>query len=263
MGKTNISLRMKKILELLAGREEIAVGDMADRFQVATMTIRRDLETLEQQGLIIRTHGGAILTAPSVVAFQFHSRQQSHMAEKRAIAKAAVRLVKPGMTIILDTGTTTLGLAHALGGLTGIKVLTSSLAIASALLTHGGIELVLLGGTASKNSPDLSGQLTEANLATFRAHIVFIGADAVDKHGLYTNTQQIAQVTRAMIASSEKVVLVADSSKFGRNAFASITGWKDIDMLFVDDGLDAQSRKWIKNTVRNHTLVPTDIRKEA
>lgn len=259
MGKAKTSVRMNKILDLLAGHEEMNVGEMSDRFKVATMTIRRDLESLERQGMITRTHGGAILAAPAVISFQFQNRRQSQMAEKKAIARTAVRLVEPGMTVILDTGTTTLELARALGGIPGIKVLTSSLAIASVLLAQEGIELVLLGGTANKNSPDLSGPLTEANLTSFRAHIAFIGADAVDKNGLYTSNQQIAQVSRAMIASSEKVALLVDSGKFGRTAFVRIAGWEDIDMLFVDDGLDAEARKWMKKTVKNHTLAQVGI----
>jgi DeoR/GlpR family transcriptional regulator of sugar metabolism len=257
MNTTSSSLRINKILEALAGREEVSVAELTERFQVTSMTIRRDLDILEQQGRITRTHGGTRLAAPSIVAFKFQKRRQSCLAEKRAIARAAAELVKPGMTVILDTGTTTLEVARALGGIPQLNVLTSSLAIASALLAYSNLELVLLGGTVSKNSPDLSGPLTEDNLAAFRADLAFIGADAVDARGLYTSSQQIARVSRAMIANARRTILVADSSKFGKTAFVRFTGWEKIDCLLVDDGLDKSTQQWVGKAVKDVTLAPT------
>jgi DeoR/GlpR family transcriptional regulator of sugar metabolism len=254
--KTTSALRLRQILELLGGRDEVSVTELTRRFHVASMTIRRDLESLERQGRITRTHGGALLTAPAVAAFAFQDRRRSHMAQKEAIARAAARLVEPGMTVILDTGTTTLEVARALGGIPRLKVLTNSLAIASALLAHGDVELVLLGGTVSKNSPDLSGALTVGNLASFRAALAIIGADAMDAGGLYTPSQQIAQVSQAMIASATRTILVADSSKFGGTAFVRFAGWEAISGVVVDDGLDQAARRWLRRVVRNITTVP-------
>ncbi len=247
---------MKKILDALSGSGEVSVADLSEKFNVSTMTIRRDLEFLERQSLLTRTHGGAIIAPPSVAAFEFQESRKSQMAEKNAIAQAAARLVKPGMTVIIDTGTTTLELAHALRGIKGIKVLTSSLAIASALLAHDGIELVLLGGTVNRNSPDLSGPLTESNISAFRAELAFIGADAADNRGFYTDSQQIAQVSRAMIASAQKVILLLDSSKFEKTNFVRIAGWGNVDMLFVDEHLNAKTVKWLKKTIKNYSLAP-------
>lgn len=251
---------MRKILDLLSGKEDISVSEFSQIFKVATMTVRRDLEFLMKQGLVIRTHGGAILAAPSVVAFKFRERHKSHMAEKKSIAKAAAKLVRPGMTIILDTGTSTLELAKELGKIPDIKVLTSSLAIASALMAHKGIELVILGGTANGESPDLSGPLTLANIAMFHAQISFVGADAVDKSAIYTSNQQIAEVSRAMMQNSDKTVLLADSSKFDSTAFVRITGWENIDILISDSGLDAMAEKWVKKTLNDYTLVSAGVK---
>jgi len=256
MNKALSSTRQENILAFLAGREEVSVAELTAHFHVAAMTIRRDLSHLAEQGLIARTHGGALLAAPSVVAFAFQQRRQTQMAQKLAIARAAVRMVKPGMNVILDTGTTTLEVARALGDVPGLKVLTSSLAVASALLAHDDLELVLLGGTVSKGSPDLSGPLTEHNLAAFRADLAFVGADALDKRGFYTGIQEIASVSRAMIASAQHTILVADSSKFGNNAFVRIAGWEAIDHVIVDEGLPQQARTWVGKSIRNHTLVP-------
>lgn len=255
MKKQNTSVRLKQILDLLSGKNEMSVGEFAEHFEVTPMTIRRDLDVLEKQGQITRTHGGALLAAPSIVAFSFQSRQQEQMAEKKAIALEAAKRVKPGMTVLLDTGTTTLEVAKALSGISEIKVLTSSLAIASALLSHEGLELVLLGGTVNRNSPDLSGSLTEDNLSTFRADIAFAGTDALDEKGLYTRSQEIARVSRTMLATAKQTVLVADSGKFGETAFVRFAEWKDIDELITDNGLRAEHQSWMKKSVGKHTLV--------
>jgi len=249
-------LRRQRILQALAGREEVSAAALASRFHVTTMTIWRDLEVLERAKRITRTHGGALLSAPVVAAFAFQARQQCHLAEKAAIGRAAARQVKPGMTIILDTGTTTLEVARALGGIARLKVLTSSLAIASVLLANDALELVLLGGTVSPGSPDLSGALTEDNLAEFRADLAFVGADAMDQHGLYTRNQGIARVSRAMIANAQRTLLVADSSKFGRTAFVRFAAWDAVDGWVTDDELPADARRWAKKTVRNVVQVP-------
>jgi DeoR/GlpR family transcriptional regulator of sugar metabolism len=256
MRKDNAAARLERILERLAGGGEVSVADLAGRLGVTAMTIRRDLDRLAREGRITRTHGGALLAAPSVVAFKFQERRRAHLAEKKAVALAAVGLVKPGMTVSLDTGTTTLEVARALCGIARLRVLTNSLAIASALLAHEGLELVLLGGTVSQSSPDLFGPLTLANLAAFRADIAFLGLDAADERGLYTDSQQAAQVSRAIMAGAERVVVVADSSKFGRHAFVRIAGWEAVDRLIVDRGLPPGVRARVGKSVASLTLAP-------
>ena len=256
MKRTSAWVRQQEILRALAGRDEVGAAKLAGLFHVTSMTIWRDLEVLERKGRIIRTHGGALLAAPSVAAFAFQDRRQVMLAEKTAIGLAAARLVKPGMTVILDTGTTTLEVARALGGIPRLKVLTSSLAIASALLAHADLELVLLGGTVSKGSPDLSGALTEKNLASFRAELAFVGADALGPRGFYTNSQEIAGVSRAIIASAQRTILVADSAKFGSTAFVRIAGWDAIAGWLTDAGLSAAARKWGVRTL-NMLLLAT------
>jgi DeoR family transcriptional regulator, fructose operon transcriptional repressor len=255
MSKGKASPRQRRILNLLAVKPEVSVSEFAKEFQVSTMTIRRDLEALEQQKQITRTHGGAILAAPSFVAFAFQDRRRSRMAEKEAIAEEAIKQLNHGMTIIIDTGTTTLEVARALAGIFGLKILTSSLAIASELFTCEGIELTLLGGTVNRESPDLSGQLTQDNLSAFRADIAFVGADALDGQGLYTSSQQIAGVSKAMIASAAKTVLVADSSKFTKTSFVRFAEWKQVDMVITDKAIEATHKRRLKKAVSEVVFV--------
>jgi DeoR/GlpR family transcriptional regulator of sugar metabolism len=256
MRKDRTGARAQRILELLDARDEVGVAELSRRFGVTTMTIRRDLSALERDGHVTRTHGGAVLAAPSVARFAFRERQQTHIPEKRAIARLAARRVEPDMTVILDTGTTTLELARELVGIPRLRVLTSSLAVASALFAHENLELVLLGGTVNRGSPDLSGPLTEENLAAFRADLAFIGADAVDRRGLYTASQQIARVTKAMIAGAARTVLVADSSKFGNTAFVRFARWAGIDAVVVDQRLADSHRRWLSKAVSDVATAP-------
>ena len=164
-------------------------------------------------------------------------------------------VVKPGMTVVLDTGTTTLEVARALAGIPDLRVLTSSLAIASALQAHDNLELVLLGGSLRRQSPDLSGPLTEENLRQFRPDLAILGADAVDRDGAYTADLGVASLSRAMIAGAQASCLVADSSKFARRAFVQFAPWELIDHLVTDTGLGPEERAWATDTIRSVHLV--------
>ncbi len=247
--------RLRRILDLLTRQPEVTVAELAERFGVTTMTVRRDLAALEQEGRVARTHGGAIPVAPQVARFTFGERRQLNLSRMQAIARAAAQRVMPGSTLIVDTGTTTLELAALLSGIPALRVLTSSLAIASELFAHENVDVVLLGGTLNRASPDLSGPLTEDNLDAFRADLAFIGADAVDRQGLYTQTQEIARVTRAMIRNAKQTVLLADSSKFEREAFARFATWKPIAAVITDGGIAPATRRWLRRCVADVTVV--------
>lgn len=237
--------RHQKILDRLHAQGEVAVQELAEAFGVTPMTIRRDLDFLAEQNRLTRTHGGAMRSSSAVIEFAFLERSRERIAEKQAIARAAAALVEPGMTLVLDTGTTTLEVARAIAGVPDLTVLTSSLAIASALYGRENLSLILLGGGVRRNSPDLSGPLTEDNLRRFRTHLAILGADALDCDGLYTSDQAIAAVSRAMIASAEETVLVADSDKIARRAFVHFAEWPDITHLVTDGGVGEDERRWL------------------
>lgn len=240
--------RHQKILDRLHAQGEVAVQELAEAFGVTPMTIRRDLDFLAGQERLTRTHGGAMRSAPAVIEFAFLERNRARMAEKQAIARAAATLVEPGMTLVLDTGTTTLEVARAIAGVPELTVLTSSLAIASALYGRENIALILLGGSVRRHSPDLSGPLTEENLRRFRTHLAILGADALDCDGLYTSDQAIAAVSQAMIAGAEETLLVADSDKFTRRAFVHFAEWSRMTHLITDAAVGEDDRGWLAKT---------------
>ncbi len=119
------------------------------------------------------------------------------------------------------------------------------------------LELIHLGGTVSQGSPDLTGLLTEENLKGFRADLAFLGADGVDAEGLYTESQSIARVSQAMIASTQKSLLVATHSKFGKTAFVRFAKWKDLDSVIVGGQITAVQRRWLKKGVKEVIEAPS------
>lgn len=246
-----MNTRRAKILDLLTKDGEVYVQDLAKQLNVTTMTIRRDLDALERDGTVIRTHGGAVLAKAGIIEFSFKRKGEERAAEKRAIAREVAAFVQPGMTVAVDTGTTTLEVAHAIAGIENLTVLTSSLVIASSLYARDNIELMLLGGKARRGSPDLTGWLTEENLKHFRVDIAVIGADGADRDGVYTNDESVARVTRAMIAAASVAVLALDHSKFLRPAFLNYASWADFDHVVTDARVPRTVRSWLLRAAPN------------
>ena len=235
-----MNARQQKILELLREQQEVSVQELSAGFNVSAMTVRRDLEQLERERLATRTHGGAISARSAVVEFAFHERNQEQLAEKRALAKYMAAQVRPGTTLVLDTGTTTLEVARELARLPDLRVLTTSLAIASVLYAHEQISLTLLGGSVRQNSPDLVGPLTEENLRRFHPDLAVIGADAAGEDGVYTATLEVARITGAMLEQARETWLVADSRKFARRSFVKFADWDRLQHVVTDVGLSAE-----------------------
>ncbi|OHB65639.1 MAG: hypothetical protein A2Y76_04420 [Planctomycetes bacterium RBG_13_60_9] len=147
--------------------------------------------------------------------------------------------MKDGQVIILDTGTTTLEIARQIVGRHNVTVITTSLAIVSALQFAAGVRIVLLGGFLRGGSPDLHGPLTEQNVEMFRADSAFMGADAVDPDGnTYADDLQVVNLDRKMAAHAAQVIVVADSSKFGARGMCRIFGPEDYDFIISDSGID-------------------------
>ncbi|MBN1509744.1 MAG: DeoR/GlpR transcriptional regulator [Sedimentisphaerales bacterium] len=230
--------RLEAIRRELLRADEVSIDDLAGRFGVSGMTVRRDLELLESHGDVIRTHGGAALAKRLTFEFSFRQKQNRNSRQKLCIARRAAGHVKDGQVVILDTGTTTLEIARQLTGRDDVTVITTSLAIVSTLQFAAGLRTVLLGGFLRGGSPDLHGPLTEQNVEMFRADLAFMGADAVDLDGnMYADDLQVVNLDRKMAANAARVIVVADSSKFGRRGMCRILGPDDYDSIISDPGL--------------------------
>ena len=230
--------RLAAIRKALTESSAISISSMAQELGVSEMTIRRDLEKLQDNADVRRTHGGAVVAERTVFEFTYQERQREREEEKRAIASAARELIEPGQRIILDTGTTTLHLANLLKNASGLTVITPSLAVASELQYSPGVSVVLLGGVIHRGSPDLTGPLTEHCLDIFSADWVFQGAEGLGEDGgIYNTDLQLAQVDRKMRAKARRACLMADSSKWGRSALVRSGALSDFDVAITDAGM--------------------------
>jgi DeoR/GlpR family transcriptional regulator of sugar metabolism len=236
--------------QALASDNEVFVSRLARQLSVSEMTIRRDIRVLESKGEVIRTHGGAALAKRLTFEFTFRNQQNNNQANKTAIGARAVKEVKDGDIIMLDTGTTTLEIARQLKTKKNITIITTSLAIVSELQFSPDIKVVLLGGYLRSGSPDMCGPLTEDNIKRFRADIAFVGADGVDAGGnTFTNSIEVANLSREMAKNSSKVIVVSDSSKVGKSSLVKMMSPGDYDLMITDKHIQSKLLRKLKKKV--------------
>jgi len=230
--------RRRAIVDILRQSKRVLVADLAREFRTSQITIRKDLEALDNQGLIQRTHGGALpIQTSALLDPTLREKEKQHRKEKGRIAAAAAKMVERGQCIVLDSGTTTTAIARALKGVGGLTVVTNAINIA-AELDGSEIEVILTGGTLRKNSFSLVGPMAEQSLRQLSADILFLGVDGFDiKTGLFTPNLLEAQVNRAMVEISRKTVAVCDSSKFGRRSLCNIMPASAVQHVITDKNL--------------------------
>jgi DeoR/GlpR family transcriptional regulator of sugar metabolism len=206
--------RRQYILEALRRDGKVLATELSGALSVSEDTIRRDLRELADAGLLQRVHGGALPSSPATASYT--ARQQQAPLAKAAIAQAAVQLVRPGQTIILDGGTTTLQVAQRLPPNLRATVITNSPPIAVALAEHAGVEVILLGGRLFKHSLVTVGAATVEVLQQMRVDLCMLGICSLDiDAGISTPDYEEAQVKRAMIASAAEVAALASAEKLG------------------------------------------------
>ena len=233
--------RQAEILNMLQGGQPISVRDLAARFAVSEMTIRRDLNAMEEQRLLVRTYGGAS-PAGSLRSMNNGPLYQVPPA-KVAIGKRAAALVKPNQTVMFDTGTTALEVARHLPRDTNLTVATTSLCVAQELFGTP-ITVVLFGGILRKEFPSLYGPMTEAMVKNFHVDMLFIGCDgARSDDGFYTTEVQHSTLEQAMIGIADHVVVVTESHKFAQHAFVRYAPIDGVDMVITDAGLSPLDRR--------------------
>ncbi|MGI8863679.1 MAG: DeoR/GlpR family DNA-binding transcription regulator [Solirubrobacteraceae bacterium] len=223
------------ILERLAQSGSVAVGPLAEALGVSSATIRRDLELLDSQRLMTRTHGGAVARG-LLYELPLRYKAARHQEEKLRIARAAAEHVPEGGAVGLTGGTTTTEVARAIADRPGLTIVTNALNIASELAIRPNLKLVIPGGVARSESYELVGPLAEASLQTLNLGVVFVGVDGIAlMAGLTTHHDVEANTNRLLIDRAQRVVVVADSSKLERVTFARICGVDRVDVLITDD----------------------------
>ncbi|MFO7936277.1 MAG: DeoR/GlpR family DNA-binding transcription regulator [Kiritimatiellia bacterium] len=223
--------RKQKILDALMEKPELSVTELSKFFEVSEVTIRSDLKELEAQGVLLRQNGGALPTLHPSVA----ERQRSHTAEKTRIARAAAALIEDLEDIMITAGTTTSLIPRFLMGRQDIKVVTNSTLLLPFARNNPGLSITLTGGEFRPAIEGLTGPSTIRELKQFHVAKAFLGSDGITTtKGTTADSAEIAEVCRQMSAQAHQTIILADSSKLGREGFAHIMSASKIDMLITD-----------------------------
>lgn len=245
----NLRERRKNILELLKQTGTVQVVALAEQFSLSEVTIRMDLRILEEYGYLIRFNGGAKLCWHKNIDEQ-KTLPKKHMAFthilKLRMAKQASAMVFPGASVILDGSSTTLLIAEELVKVGDITVITNNIPAANILSSNQNITLVLCGGMYNHKTRSLHGSIAESTLAGVTADLLFVSADGIDpKIGITTFSEGYA-ISAAMANAANRVIAIADSSRYGRSGFNQVLSIEQIDTLIIDDGLGDAERIALK-----------------
>jgi DeoR family transcriptional regulator of aga operon len=235
--------RLGLILERLNQQSSVGVPELAHELGVSQASVRRDLRLLQEQQLLTRTHGGAVASG---VLYELPMRYRGGQRQeaKRAVAHRALELLGPDVASIgLNGGSTTTEVARALASRpTRLRIVTNALNIASELAVRSHIDLVVCGGTARSESYELVGPIAEASLAGLNLDVAILGVDGVSaRAGLTTHHEVEARTNQAILQTAERVIVVADSTKIGRRAFARISEISAVGDVVTDANADPRA----------------------
>jgi len=240
--------RRDKILDLIKEDGSAKVIDLARIFKVTEPTIRQDLEKLEKDELVIREHGGAYLKNVELNVRSFSLTHQEHLDKKELIALKCLEFIEPGDTIILDSGSTTTEIAKKLKGFKQLTVITNALNIAVLLGAEPGIEVVVTGGEFKPPTLSLTGQKAADFFEGINAQKLFLATAGISlKSGLTYPSISDLVVKKAMIEAAEVTYLVADSTKIGKTAFASLGALSLINYIITDEGIENKHKELFDN----------------
>ncbi|WP_434688604.1 DeoR/GlpR family DNA-binding transcription regulator [Hungatella sp. SB206] len=247
--------RLQKIMEYMKEHGSVQIKELADYLDVSDATVRRDLDDLDTQGLLVRTHGGAVRKNDNTSSFEWqHNEKLTIMLhEKKQIAKLAASFVHEGDTILLDSGTTTYYLASELSDIPNLTVITYDLFIGGNLVLHPTSTMIVTGGIRRQGYNNvLLGSMVEDYVRNIRVDKAFLGADAIDVDFGISNTNVMeASIKRLLVQAGKQVILIGDHSKMGRMALIKVCDLTDIDGVIIDKAIDENSLHRMKEKVKN------------
>jgi DeoR/GlpR family transcriptional regulator of sugar metabolism len=234
--------RQAEIAEYVVGQGSVAATDLAERFGVSLMTIHRDLDELERQGVVRKHRGGVSAQPSSVFESNVSYRLQAALAEKQALARQARSLVEPGMAVMLDDSTSTLELARLLlDGITPLTVVTNFLESVKLLAGRPGIRLLALGGEYHPTHDSFLGVPCIEAIEALRVDLLFASTSAVAGGYAYHQEQEIVLVKRAMMRAAQRSVLMVDHTKLGRVALHRLAPLREFELVLTDGQADRRS----------------------
>ncbi|MCL2116953.1 MAG: DeoR/GlpR family DNA-binding transcription regulator [Planctomycetaceae bacterium] len=230
--------RRQLILEFVNTNQRTTVPQLCEQFSVSPATARNDLRELERMALLKRTHGGAMSNSTTNYEPDSYQKEVENIESKQKIARAAVKQIRENDAIALDTGTTTFEIAKLLIAFKNLTVVTNDLQIASFLERHSNTNIIFVGGFVRKNFHCTTGQKAIEAISELNVDKCFIAVNGIDlKKGLSTPNLDIAHFKRKLLEISSQVVVVADSSKFGKISFVKFAKLNQVDLIITDEGI--------------------------
>ena len=225
--------RQKRMEEHLAKVEFSSLDELSELVDASVSTVRRDLDMMESQGMIQRTHGGARLLNPKSEEFTFTNRDTHQLAEKEAIGLACGEFIPPNQTIIIDAGTTCFHVARHLEIKTP-HIITNSLPVANAFSATHKLEVVVTGGVIYPRLGVLVGPLAVASLAQVHADVAIMSCGGITPEGVRNSHGLLIEIQRAMMRAARRVILCVDHTKFGRQSISQLCPLDEIHTLITD-----------------------------
>jgi DeoR family fructose operon transcriptional repressor len=227
--------RKRFILNRLEERGTVLIQEITENCAISDVTARRDLASIESQGLLSRIHGGAVKSRTADSMFSYDKKALHNKDQKMMIAAAAAPFIEERDSIYIDCGTTVYHLSKYLSQFGNLRVITNSLPVVSELIFHTGIRVYLLGGELDNKRRAMYGPMSENMIRYYRARKAFIGAGGVSlTDGLSAGNEKEASITRMMAQAADTVYLLCDSSKIEKNAFVHFAPLEMIDYLVTD-----------------------------
>ncbi|MBM4070636.1 MAG: DeoR/GlpR transcriptional regulator [Planctomycetes bacterium] len=251
-----VEKRRQKVLDLVSERGFASLTDLAEELEASESTIRRDLDYLDQQGVLKRTHGGAIYRADAFPTLE--ERSTSQLEEKRQIARAAAARVRDGDAILLDGGTTTLEMARLLVG-RRLQIVTNSLPIANLFASSRETDLVILGGYVFPRTGVALGPLTVRMMEDIHVQQTILSVGGVTAKGLFNSNLLLVETERQMMRCADEIVVVADHTKIGRQALAFLCELSAVDTLIVDRAVTPAQRELLEHTDTRLIVAGADV----
>ena len=214
--------------------------ELAEPLQVSESTVRRDLEHLEQQGAVQRTHGGAVYTGSKPKLPHFEDRQAAQWDKKKLIGRHAAALIEDGDTLLLDGGSTTYEVALELVG-RPVQIVTTSLPVANLFLSGGDNDLVLVGGYLHHRTGVVLGPYANEMIARLNVRRTILSVAGVSERGFFNSNMLLVETEQAMMEAADEVIIVADSTKFGHQSLTHLADLTEVDYVVVDNEI---SQDW-------------------
>lgn len=243
----NITERHQLILQKLQETGKVSIQDLTEKMEVSGVTIRKDLKLLEDKHLLFRTHGGASINNPYAMERTINEKSGINVHRKQKIAKAALKFIDGNDSIIIGSGTTVFEFARCLHPAEHLTVITPAVKVTLELSSRPNIDVLQLGGVIRPNSSSVAGSVAERILNDISCGVLFLGVDGIDlEFGLSITNLAEATLNQKMIEAAQKVVILADSTKFDRRGLGKVCNIDQIQYIVTDSDISAETLRGLE-----------------